>query len=266
MRELFASEARVMKLVRLRWDGTRVEFAPVYRRRRARRSVGNDATAVCDVDESHNAPEWGCNCGFHGVRNEEELWRAGEETWGVVRAEASFAGRMVEHAHGWRAAWQRIETLWLPAACAWCRGATTGVSRARRGEMWPTCGGCGGGFMTPRDLSIQLHCVVNLAGGGPSVGFSEVRRARNWARVGVAASVLLGVMLAFLTREPAWVCLGGGLGVLWDTAAVAGAERYLIGRGLAEAERRSVLGSVKSDSLWLAMTGWVIAGAVGFML
>lgn len=83
-----------------------------------------DAEAHCNR-EFHQAPAWGCSCGFYAIGSLAELeqWRPVNGT--AWELEVALWGRVIEHTEGYRAQRQRVLTARPPRYCDVCGAPNT---------------------------------------------------------------------------------------------------------------------------------------------
>ncbi|HEY7660932.1 MAG TPA: hypothetical protein VIC58_10080 [Actinomycetota bacterium] len=100
------------------------------------------ATAACTRRRAHAVPDLDCTCGIHAVIGPDLLRRTRDP---AVLGTVALWGRIVEHLHGYRAAFGYPQRLRL--ACHLCLsmwgsrvpGACSVVVRHRGGRMVPLC-------------------------------------------------------------------------------------------------------------------------------
>jgi hypothetical protein len=101
------------------------------------------ASARCVRQRSHRVPELDCTCGLHGVMHPDQLRQTRDP---AVLGTVALWGRVVEHAHGYRAALgypQRLRLVCYLCFALWGTHAPAGcevVVRHRGGRMVPLCG------------------------------------------------------------------------------------------------------------------------------
>lgn len=260
--EPLASPVEAVKYVKLVLNDGSVWFRAVYERD-GTRPYSNDAPAECEEGHDHVAPKWECSCGFHAVAHQEDLWRAGEGR-DVFRAEVQLYGLIVEHEHGWRAGWQRVTRLILPARCSWCGERTRAVAcKKRSDELFVSCGKCGERGRSLDDVASSLGCEVDVSEEWRLIARRELSRARSWCVAGTIALFVTGFMAATATGTGLPMHLAGLLSVPWGFFAewrgCSGLERCDVeARELSQARAR-----VRADATWIGMLGWLLAGVAG---
>ena len=149
-----------VKIARLVLDNTqRVSFAPTYPRAAVATYSAQDK-AACAVYGSHEAPHEKCSCGFYAVQDISELARLCPVPSSVVVLHARFGGRVILHELGLRAQLQSIDTVQLPAVCAWCEAGTPSGFRVRfsvgrEKQILPVCVRCFNAATPRRRRTLQ---------------------------------------------------------------------------------------------------------------
>jgi hypothetical protein len=104
--------------------------------------VRDPARSLCTRDRGHRVPELDCSCGLHAMHDPDHLRRTRDP---AVLGSVALWGRIVEHAHGYRAELaypQRLRLICYLCFCLWGTRAPSACSvvvRHRRGRMVPLC-------------------------------------------------------------------------------------------------------------------------------
>jgi len=184
--EIYASPIEAVKLARLGVERDRVVLRPAFFRQSGG-AYGARAEAWCPLRD-HDAPQAECSCGFYAVPDLAELWRLGvhEPDLAVVRVE--LAGRIIEHAHGYRAATQIVREVQLHGTCARCGRPAVTLRQGHFGGLLPSCAGCAHRGMDLATASESLGAPVRLLAG-------EQRSPRRRRLAFVLAQMLVPVLL-----------------------------------------------------------------------
>jgi hypothetical protein len=115
--EVYATPISAHKLGRLGIEHGEVVVRPAFFR--AFGDVyGVVARATCPFGSGDPAPGPECSCGFYEVARDDELWRLGVDDPDLAVLDVELSGRVIEHAHGYRASHQHIRRVCVSTAAA----------------------------------------------------------------------------------------------------------------------------------------------------
>ena len=139
--DVYTTPIGARKFGRLGMEHGQVVLRPAFFRAQGG-AYGVTSRAACPFGCGHDAPQPGCTCGFYAVADDDELGRLGADASGLVVLDVELSGRVIEHAHGYRASHQQIRRVRLHRQCARCGRRAELLHHRRFGALVPACHRC----------------------------------------------------------------------------------------------------------------------------
>ncbi|HZP29237.1 MAG TPA: hypothetical protein VFC99_09820 [Acidimicrobiia bacterium] len=159
--DVYATPIGARKYGRLAMEHGEVVVRPAFFRARGD-LYGAVARASCPFVPDHDAPEIGCSCGFYAVASEAELDRLGADAPDLAVLDVELSGRVVEHAHGYRASHQVIRRVRLHQRCVRCGAHAELLHQRRFGSLVPACARCARRPVTVETAATSLGTTVEF--------------------------------------------------------------------------------------------------------
>ena len=158
--DVFATPIAARKLARLGVEQNRVVLRPAFYRQLGE-AYGARAEATCALSD-HDAPASDCSCGFYAVADDTQLWRLGADEPELAVLDVELAGRVVEHAHGYRASHQRVTRVQFHGVCVRCGRRADTFAHKRFGSLVPSCRRCARRPIEAAEVSASLDVPVSF--------------------------------------------------------------------------------------------------------